>query len=509
MTYGFYLAGVAQALERDSQRLIDTLTHMNVCPLGAAAFAGTPFAIDRKRTAELLGFDDYVDNVLDAVASCDFLLESISDMSLLAILWSRVAQDYYVWTTHEFGLIEFPDSVATTSSIMPQKKNPVVLEYLKGCCGHIVAALVVVTMGIKGTHFSHSGESSREGISGFWDTAREVVRSLELFDLVLRTARPVRDQAQRQAARDFSTATALADLMVRDHYLSFRAAHHVVSAGGRAPGNGEARACRSDRCRHGRVRRHRTTRQAVRHRCPGGARLSRFGRERRGAHLDRRPEPFHVARARERRASQARRLARAHRTLARAASGRNRRGGRAMKPLLSIRGLRKHFGPHEVVRGVDLDVHRGEVVAIIGPRGSGKSTFIRCLNCLEVPTEGTVVLGDVTTNAHDHREMAKLREDLGMVFQDYTLFPHMTILRNITFAPVKLGRMAKPHDHGCRLTHEMGFGVSRAKWPIAWCFSIREDRRERAAGGRVRRAARSAHAAVSGERFAVRSGVTG
>lgn len=230
MTYGFYLAGVAQALERDSQRLIGTLTHMNVCPLGAAAFAGTPFAIDRKRTAELLGFDDYVDNALDAVASRDFLLESISDMSLLAILWSRVAQDYYVWTTHEFGLIEFPDSVATTSSIMPQKKNPVVLEYLKGRCGHIVAALVAATMGIKGTHFSHSGESSREGISGFWDTAREVVRCLELFDLVLRTARPVREQAQRQAARDFSTATALADLMVRDHDLSFRAAHHVVGA---------------------------------------------------------------------------------------------------------------------------------------------------------------------------------------------------------------------------------------------------------------------------------------
>ncbi|MDR3399064.1 MAG: amino acid ABC transporter ATP-binding protein [Pandoraea sp.] len=115
-----------------------------------------------------------------------------------------------------------------------------------------------------------------------------------------------------------------------------------------------------------------------------------------------------------------------------------------MKPLLSIRGLRKHFGPNEVVRGVDLDVHRGEVVAIIGPSGSGKSTFIRCLNCLEVPTEGTVALGDVTTNAHDHRGMAKLREDVGMVFQDYTLFPHMTILRNITFAPVKLGRMTKP-----------------------------------------------------------------
>jgi argininosuccinate lyase len=230
MTYGFYLAGVAQALERDTRRLVDTLTHMNVCPLGAAAFAGTPFAIDRQRTAELLGFDTYIDNALDAVASRDFLLEGMADMSLLAVFWSRVAQDYYVWTTHEFGLIEFPDSVATTSSIMPQKKNPVVLEYLKGRCGHIVGTLVAATMGIKGTNFSHSGESSREGISGFWETSREVVRCLNLFDLVLRTARPVPAHAQRQAAKDFSTVTALADLMVRDHDLSFRAAHHVVGA---------------------------------------------------------------------------------------------------------------------------------------------------------------------------------------------------------------------------------------------------------------------------------------
>ncbi len=230
MTYGFYLSGVAQAMERDTQRLVNALTHMNVCPLGAAAFAGTPFAIDRQRTAKLLGFDTYIDNALDAVASRDFMLESLAGMSLLAVFWSRVTQDYYVWATHEFGLIEFPDSVATTSSIMPQKKNPVVLEYLKGRSGHIVATLVEATMGIKGTNFSHSGESSRVALSGFWATSREVLRCLELFELVLRTAQPVQTHALRQAAENFSTATALADLLVRDYDLSVRAAHHVVGA---------------------------------------------------------------------------------------------------------------------------------------------------------------------------------------------------------------------------------------------------------------------------------------
>jgi argininosuccinate lyase len=230
MTYGFYLAGVAQALKRDTQRLIDTLTHMNVCPLGAPAFVGTPFAIDRQRTTELLGFDTYIDNALDVSASRDVFLEGVAGMSLVALVLSRVAQDYHVWTTLEFGLIEVPDSKATVSSNRPQRKDPLVLENLKGRSGHMLGTLVAATAGIKGTNFSHSVESSRVDISGFWEASCEVMRCLGLFDLVLRAARPVRTHAQRQAAKNVSTATALADLMVRDHDLSVRAAHHVVGS---------------------------------------------------------------------------------------------------------------------------------------------------------------------------------------------------------------------------------------------------------------------------------------
>ncbi|GGJ79790.1 argininosuccinate lyase [Pseudomonas matsuisoli] len=230
ITYGFYLAGVAQALERDSRRLTTTLESMNQSPLGSAAFAGTPFAIDRARSAELLGFDGYLDNTLDAIASRDFILESMSHLSLLAVFWSRVAQDYFTWTTHEFSLVEFPDSVAGTSSIMPQKKNPVVLEYLKGRSGHIVGLLMGASMTIKGTNFTHSGDANREGTRGFWEAAEESVRCLKLLELVLRTAAPKAELTLRRAAEDFSTATALADLMVRDADLSFREAHHIVGA---------------------------------------------------------------------------------------------------------------------------------------------------------------------------------------------------------------------------------------------------------------------------------------
>lgn len=228
ITYGYYLSAVEQALERDCRRLTQTLEAMNLSPMGAAAFAGTPFAIDRARTAELLGFDGYLDNALDAVGSRDFIIESLSHLSLLSVFWSRVAQDYFVWSTHEFSLIDFPDSVAATSSIMPQKKNPTVLEYLKGRTGHIVGLLMGASVTIKGTNFSHTGDANREGTRGFWEAAEESLRCLKLLDLVLRTARPNAELAIKRAGEDFSTATGLADLIVREANLSFREAHHVV-----------------------------------------------------------------------------------------------------------------------------------------------------------------------------------------------------------------------------------------------------------------------------------------
>lgn len=115
-----------------------------------------------------------------------------------------------------------------------------------------------------------------------------------------------------------------------------------------------------------------------------------------------------------------------------------------MNAMLKVRGLKKRFGQHEVVKGVDMDVHEGEVVVIIGPSGSGKSTFIRCLNSLEEPSDGSVVVGaGESVNAGNRRALAKLREDIGMVFQDYTLFPHMTVMANMILAPVKLKRASK------------------------------------------------------------------
>ena len=109
---------------------------------------------------------------------------------------------------------------------------------------------------------------------------------------------------------------------------------------------------------------------------------------------------------------------------------------------VSVKGLEKSFGELEVLRGVDLDVSEGEVVSVIGPSGSGKSTFLRCINALEAPTSGTIEVDGLTVTKR-HADINKIRENIGMVFQQFNLFPHLTVLDNITMAPIDRKRMTK------------------------------------------------------------------
>ena len=110
--------------------------------------------------------------------------------------------------------------------------------------------------------------------------------------------------------------------------------------------------------------------------------------------------------------------------------------------LLQVRGLKKHFGHLEVLRGIDIDIHKGEVVAVIGPSGSGKSTFIRCLNRLEEPTDGAVIFEGQQINTKG-ADIDKIRQKIGMVFQNFNLFSNMTIMQNITAAPINVKKIPK------------------------------------------------------------------
>ncbi len=111
-------------------------------------------------------------------------------------------------------------------------------------------------------------------------------------------------------------------------------------------------------------------------------------------------------------------------------------------PKVVIRGLRKSFGKNEVLKGIDCDIHTGEVVCVIGPSGSGKSTFLRCINCLEEPTQGTVRV-DGNLMDENAKNIDELREDVGMVFQHFNLFPHLSVMENLTIAPVLRKKMDK------------------------------------------------------------------
>lgn len=111
--------------------------------------------------------------------------------------------------------------------------------------------------------------------------------------------------------------------------------------------------------------------------------------------------------------------------------------------MIDVKGLRKSFGDQEILKGIDTHIEKGEKIVVIGPSGSGKSTFIRCLNLMEVPTEGTITFDGKDITHLNHKEINEVRQRMGMVFQHFNLFPHLTVKKNITLAPVMLGLMTK------------------------------------------------------------------
>lgn len=230
VTLGFYLLGIASAMERDSRRIRRAYETINESPMGAAAFAGTSFEIDRERVATLLGFPALVEHAQDAVASRDFLLELASACTTLGITWSRLAQDLYVWSTDEFGLITFSDHVAGTSSIMPQKKNPVVMEYLKATAADNIGSLVSMLSTMRASHFTNSIDGVRSSTAGAWQILDATRHSLLVGRLLIDSCTPNRENMLRQVERNFSTLTDVADLLVRECHISFREAHHIAGA---------------------------------------------------------------------------------------------------------------------------------------------------------------------------------------------------------------------------------------------------------------------------------------
>jgi argininosuccinate lyase len=213
-------------LQRDRERVLACGARADALPLGAAALAGTGFAIDREALARDLGFAAVSANSLDAVSDRDYLLEFLGAAAIAGMHLSRLAADLTLWATAEFGFVEFADAFATGSSIMPQKKNPDVAELVRGKSGRLYGNLVAVLTTMKGLPLAYNSDM-QEDKEPFFDSVDTLDAVLGVLPPMLASLTFRVDRMRRAAGEDFSTATDLADYLVRKG-LPFRQAHEVV-----------------------------------------------------------------------------------------------------------------------------------------------------------------------------------------------------------------------------------------------------------------------------------------
>ena len=226
VSFGHHMLAWFEMLMRDAERLMDARKRVNRMPLGAAALAGTTFAIDRHYTAQLLGFDAPAENSLDAVSDRDFAIEFGAFAALLMTHLSRIAEELILWASAQFDFIELPDRYCTGSSIMPQKKNPDIPELIRGKTARVNGHLMALLTLMKSQPLAYNKDNQEDKIPLF-DTVDTVRDSLRALTHMLPALRVKRSVTRAAALRGFATATDLADYLVR-RGLPFRDAHEVV-----------------------------------------------------------------------------------------------------------------------------------------------------------------------------------------------------------------------------------------------------------------------------------------
>jgi argininosuccinate lyase len=227
VTFAHYLLSHVDMLERDLHRLEEAYKRVNLCPMGAGALATSSFPIDRKRAADLLGFSDVLENSIDAVSSRDFILEIMADLAIAAIGISRLVEDLIIWGSPHYGIIEFPDDFSSTSSIMPQKKNPELLEVVRARVSYVLGNFVTATFIMKALPSAYNLDF-QEITPRLWDSLINLIKSLDMltkFVAHLKVANFTFD-----GPHNFLTSTELANMLVRKHKVSFRTAHKIVGS---------------------------------------------------------------------------------------------------------------------------------------------------------------------------------------------------------------------------------------------------------------------------------------
>ena len=226
VTFAHHIMAYAQMLTRDLGRLADTKKRMDRMPLGSCALAGTTYPLNRKRTAELLGFEDITYNSLDGVSDRDYCIELASAVSILMMHLSRFSEEIVMWCSWEFKFIELDDAYSTGSSIMPQKKNPDITELIRGKTGRVYGDLMTLLSMMKNLPLAYN-KDMQEDKEAIFDAIDTVKLCLSTFIPMFRTMTVLKENMRKAAAKGFINATDCADYLVKKG-MPFRDAYKIT-----------------------------------------------------------------------------------------------------------------------------------------------------------------------------------------------------------------------------------------------------------------------------------------
>ena len=229
VSLGHYLMAYVEMFLRDKKRFNNNLESLNENPLGVSALSGTSFNIDRNYTTKKLGFEKPTNNSIDTVSDRDFVLDYLYCCSVCSMHISRIAEELIIWCSDGFGLIKLSDKVVTGSSIMPQKKNPDLMEYLRGKTGSVYGNLFSMLTILKGLPLSYFKDLQDDKEIVF-KTHETLINNIKILDEILNNMTPNKKKMLDLANMGFITATDLADYLVKNHAMSFRNAYQKTAA---------------------------------------------------------------------------------------------------------------------------------------------------------------------------------------------------------------------------------------------------------------------------------------
>lgn len=226
VTFRYHIMAYHSMFQRDKKRMINAIEILDESPLGSCALAGTTYSIDREYTAKVLGFKKPVDNFMDGVSDRDYLIELMSDFSLVMMHLSRLSEELILWSSKEFDFVLIDDEFSTGSSIMPQKKNPDAAELIRGKTGRVYGSLMALLTTMKGLPLAYN-KDMQEDKEQFFNSLDTVMSCLKIMSGMLKTLKVKKENTFNSVKKGFLNATEAADYLVNKG-MAFRNAHKVI-----------------------------------------------------------------------------------------------------------------------------------------------------------------------------------------------------------------------------------------------------------------------------------------